>query len=178
MKRSTIFIVVATLILGWTGWWGVKHIAWWTPAGHDIAGVVRGVIGVNETPLTPPQAYRNIPITAAEMSALSHMAQSKLADYYTGPSLSNWRNIAKQVLNPKDLHGGKTDLWMSHWRVTWVHLDQLTLLPGSADATASAEFQSNLGSVNRIDYSCHLVHTSAGWRVDREQSEFQLGYGP
>jgi len=178
--RRLIVALITALVLGWTGWWGFKHVMWWTPAGHDIAEVVRGAASVNEALLTPPQAYRNLPITAAEMSMLSRIAQRKLADYYTGRLLMSWRAIAKRTLDPKDLHWGKTTAWMTQWRVDWVHLGELTLLPGSATATATAsmEVRSNAGSNNRMDYMFHLVDSRGGWRIDREESEFQLGYGP
>jgi hypothetical protein len=182
--RRLMVTLIAALVLGWTGWWGFKHVMWWTPAGHDIAQVVRGAAGVNETLLIPPQAYRNVPITAAEMSTLSRTAQRKLANYYTGDLLRGWREIAKRTLNPKDLHWGKTSAWMTQWRVDWIHLGELTLLPGSATATATAtatasmEVRSNAGDINRMDYTFHLVDSRVGWRVDREESEFQPGYGP
>ncbi|HLJ68918.1 MAG TPA: hypothetical protein VKX16_16315 [Chloroflexota bacterium] len=178
--QRIVISVLAVPILGWTALWGSKHVGWWTPAGHDIARVVRGAASINEDLLTPPQAYRNVPITAAQMSALSRVAQRKLADYYTGPSLSGRRDVAARTLNPRLLHGGNTSDWMTHWRVDWVHLGELTLLPGSSTATAtgSAEYWSNGGVLNRLDYTWHLLHTTAGWRVSREESEFQLGYGP
>jgi hypothetical protein len=100
---------------------------WWTPAGHDIARALRGAVGVNETLLTPPQAYRNVRITAAEMSRRSQIAQRKLADYYTGSPLTSWREIARRTLNPKDLHWGTTTAWMTWWRVDWVHLGERIL---------------------------------------------------
>ena len=176
--RWVIVASIAALVLGWAGWWGVKHVMWWTPAGHDIARAMRGAVGVNETLLTPPQAYRNVRITAAEMSRRSQIAQRKLADYYTGSPLTSWREIARRTLNPKDLHWGKTTAWMTWWRVDWVHLGELTLLPRSAAATASVEVRSNAGAINRMDYTFHLVDSRVGWRIDREESEFQLGYGP
>jgi hypothetical protein len=153
---------------------------WWTPAGHEIARVVRGSAGVNEDLLTPPQAYQNVRINAAQMAALSRVAQWKLGDYYTGSALSGRRHIAAQALNPQDLHWGKTTDWMTWWRVDWVHLGELSLLPESTTATAtgSAEYRSNGGDINRVDFTWHLVLTGAGWRIDREESEYQLGYGP
>jgi hypothetical protein len=178
--RRLIVASIAALVVAWTGWWGVKHVMWWTPAGHDIARAVRGAASVNEVLLTPPQAYRNVPMTAAQMSRLSQIAQRKLADYYVGNPLMNWREIATRTLDPKDLHWGKTTAWMTWWRVDWVHLGELTLLPGSgtATATASAEFRSNGGALNRLDYTFHLVDTAAGWRINQEQSQFEVGYGP
>ena len=175
-----IVALISVPILAWATWWGVKHVMWWTPAGREIAQVVRGTAGVDEGLLTPPQAYANVPVTAAQMSALFRAAQRKLADYYTGPALSGWRQDAARTLNPKYLHWGKTTAWMTHWRVDWVHLGELTLLPGSATATAtgSSEYRSNGGAVNRLDYTWNLVHTHTGWRVDQQESEFQLGYGP
>ena len=176
--RRVMLALVAALVLGWTGWWGYKHVMWWTPAGHEIARVVQGTVGVNETLLTPPQAYRNRRITAAEMSALLRAAQGKLADYYTGSLLRGQRQIAAMTLKPKDLHWGKTNAWMTWGRVDWVHLGELTMFPGSARATASAEVRSNMGYIDRMDYTFHLVDTSSGWRIDREESEYQPGYGP
>ena len=173
-----ILAVIAAPVLAWTVWWGFKHVMWWTPTGHDIAQVVTKAAGVNEALLTPPQAYRSVPITAAEMSELSRAAQRKLPDYYTGPLLTGWRTLASQTLNAKDLHGGKTSAWMTRWRVDWVHLGELTLLPGSATATAAVQFRSNAGAINRVDDSWHVVQTRAGWRIDREKSEFQPGFGP
>ena len=79
--RRIIIATIAAPVLAWTVWWGFKHLMWWTPTGHKIAHVVQGAASVNEALLTPPQAYRNVPITAAEMSALSRAAQRKLADY-------------------------------------------------------------------------------------------------
>jgi hypothetical protein len=69
---------------------------------------------------------------------------------------------------------------MTWWRVDWVHLGELSLLPGSATAaaTASMEVRSNKGYISRMDYTFHLAHTTIGWRIDQEQSEFELGYGP
>lgn len=170
--------LTAAVVLSWAGWWGLKHVMWWTPAGQHIAQVVRGAIGIDETLLTPPQAYRNVPITAVEMSRLSRIAQRNLADYYNGLLLDNWRQTAKRTLSPRDLRRGKTTAWMTNWHVDWVHLNELTLYPGSATATASAEFRSNAGALNRMDYTFHLVDTNAGWRIDREESEFQIGWGP
>ncbi len=115
--RRIILAMIAAPVLAWTVWWGFKHVMWWTPTGHDIAQVVRPAAGVNWALLTPPQAYRNVPITAAEMSALSRAAQRKLADYYIGPLLTGWRTLAGQTLNAKDLRGGKTSAWMTRWRV-------------------------------------------------------------
>jgi hypothetical protein len=177
-RKRVALVVLALLVAGWGGWWGFKHLAWWTPAGHDIARAVRGAISANETLLTPPQAYRNVPITAAEMARLSRRAQRTLADYYTGDPLSKWQAVAIDVLNPKDLHRGKTDAWMTNWRVDWIHLNELTLLPGHVTATASAEVRSNGGAINRLDYTFGLVQTRAGWRIDRETSAFELGYEP
>jgi len=67
---------------------------------------------------------------------------------------------------------------MKRWRVNWVHLGELTLLPGSATATATVEVRSNAGVIGRMDDTWHVVHTRAGWRIDREKSEFQVGFGP
>jgi hypothetical protein len=178
LSRRILLVVIVAPMLVWIGWWGFKHAAWWTPAGRDIAHVVRGAASVNASLLTPPQAYKNVPITAAEMSRLSRMAQRKLGDYYTGALLSGWRNTAERTLNAKDLHHGKNSDWITHWRVAWVHLGELTLLPGNADVTASVEYQSNGGAVNRVDDTFHLVDTRQGWRIDLEGSQFENGYGP
>jgi hypothetical protein len=153
---------------------------WWTPTGHDIAHVVRGAVAVNETVLTPPEAYRNVRVTTMQMSVLTRTAQGTLADYYVGKLLTNWRDIAHRTLNLRDLHWGKTAAWMTQWRVDWIRLGELNLLPGSATAraTASAEFQSNRGAINRLDYTYHLVRSQVGWRIDQEESNFQPGYGP
>ncbi|HEX6506919.1 MAG TPA: hypothetical protein VF221_04735, partial [Chloroflexota bacterium] len=164
---------IAAGVLAWVGWWAFKHVLWWTPAGQDIAYVVRGAAGVNETVLTLPQSYRRAPITSTEMSRLSRMAQTKLADYYTGSPLKFWRETAKRTLSVKN-----AGLWTIQWRVDWVHLGELTLLPGSATATASAEVRSDRGTINRMDYRFRLVDTRAGWRVDQEDFNFQPGYGP
>jgi hypothetical protein len=178
--RRIIPALIAVPLFAWTAWWGYKHVMWWTPAGQEIARVVRGAAGVNENLLTPPQAYRNVPITAAQMSALSAEAQSKLAGYYAGPELSGWRSIARRTLDPKSLHSGKTDAWMLHWQVDWVRLGELTLFPWSATATATAsvQYSSSRGAINRLSYTWHLVDTRAGWRTDREESAFEPGYGP
>lgn len=177
LKRCFI-AVIAAAVLAWAGWWAVKHVLWFTPAGTDIAHVVGGAVAVNETLLTPPQAYRNIRITEPQMSMLSRTAQQKLADFYIGGPLKQWRDIARLTLNAKDLHWGKTTAWMTWWRVEWVHLGELTLLPGSATATVSAEFRSNGGATNRVNYTYHLVHSKIGWRINREDWEFQPGDGP
>lgn len=167
-------------IVAWAGWWGYKHVIWWTPAGHEIAGVVQGAAAVNENLLTPPQARRNVPITPAAMAALSRTAQQRLDGYYTGPLLASWRAIARRTLDPRQLHGGKDSAWMTWWRVDWVHLGELTLLPASSTATGTgtAEFRSNAGAINRVDYTWHLVDTRAGWRIAREDLAFEPGYGP
>jgi hypothetical protein len=180
VARRLILAVIAALVLAWAVWWGLQRVMWWTPTGHDIAHVVRGAVAVNETLLTPPEAYRNVPITSTKMAALSRTAQSKLASYYVGEPLTNWRDTARQTLNPRDLHWGKTAAWMTQWRVDWIHLGELSLLPGSetARATSSAEFRSNGGAINRLDYAYHLVYSRSGWRIDREEWAFQPGYGP
>jgi hypothetical protein len=151
---------------------------WLTPAGSNIAQVVDGAVVVNETLLTPPQAYRNVRITKTQMSGLAHSAQLKLAEFYVGDRLTYWRDIARQTLNANELLWGKTTAWMTWWRVDWVHLGELTLLPGSATATVSAEFRSNRDAINRVNYTYHLVPSKAGWRIDREDWEFQPGFGP
>jgi len=176
--RQILVALMATSVLAWTAWWGFKHMVWWTLTGREIAQIVRAATRVNETLLTPPQAYRNVPITAAEMAALSRAAQRKLADYYTGPPPTVWRAVASRTLNAKDLHRGKTSAWMTWWRVDWVHLGELTLLPASATVTAAVEVRSNAGVVDRVDYTWHLVPTRVGWRIDREDFEFEPGYGP
>lgn len=160
------------------GSWGVKRAMWYTPAGQQIARVVRGAMNVNENLLTPPQAYRNVRITPQEMARLSERAQRRLAKYYTGSSLQSWRAVARRALSPEDLHHGKTSAWMTNWRVDWVHFNELTLQPGRATATASAEFRSNRGLINRLDYTDQLVKTPAGWRVNQEPFQFENGYGP
>lgn len=171
--------VIAVLLLVWAGWWGLKHVMWLTPDGRGIATVVRNAISVNETLLTPPQAYQNVRITPAEMGSLSQRAQRKLADYYVGRSLLNWRDTARRSLNAKDLHWGKTSAWMSLWHVNWIHLSELTLFPSGSTATASAsaEFQSG-DAINRLDFTYHLIRTTAGWRIDRDESNFQPDWGP
>jgi hypothetical protein len=170
--------VTAVAIVFWAGWWGFKHVMWLTPAGSNIAQVVDGAVVVNETLLTPPQAYRNVRITKTQMSGLAHSAQLKLAEFYVGDRLTYWRDIARQTLNANELLWGKTTAWMTWWRVDWVHLGELTLLPGSATATVSAEFRSNRDAINRVNYTYHLVPSKAGWRIDREDWEFQPGFGP
>jgi hypothetical protein len=166
------------LLLAWAAWWGFQRVAWWTPAGHDIARAVRGAIGVNENLLTPPQAYHNVPITPVQLSALSRRAQATLASYYTGQSLHEWRDIARRTLSPQNFHHGTSGQWFTHWRIDWIHLGTLTLWPGGATATASEEERSNGNIVDRGDYTFHLVHTSAGWRVDGWDFHFEPGYGP
>lgn len=180
MRLRGLLIVasIAALLLIWVGWRGHKQVMWQTPTGRGVAQIIHGAASVNETLLTPPQAYRNIPITAAEMSVLSRTAHRKLADYYTGAPLKNWRQTARRALNPADLHYGKTSAWMMPWRMDWFHLGELALLPRSATATASAQFRSNTGVLNRLDYTFHLVKTAAGWRVDDDQFRFESGSGP
>src|SRR5579884_506216 len=132
--RFTIAIAAIALLAS-GAWWGYKHVMWWTPAGREIAQVVRGAAGVNEVLLTPPQAFTNRPITRAGMLTLARRARAKLADYYTESELTNWSAIATRVLDPKTIHDGKTDAWVVHWRIDWVHLGELTLSSGSAAAT-------------------------------------------
>lgn len=69
---------------------------------------------------------------------------------------------------------------MTWWRIHWVHPGDLMLLPGSttATATASVQYRSNRGALNRLDYNFHLVDTAAGWRISQEQFQFEVGYGP
>lgn len=169
-------VVLLAAVIG--GWLGFKRVAWQTPAGHEIAMTVRGTIGIDQNLLTPPQRYRNVRITPSEMQRLAARAGQKLADYYTGGLLGTWRGIGARTLSARDLRHGKTSQWMTNWKVHWVHLDELTLLPGSANATASAEFRSNGSVINRLDYTFHLVRTAKGWRVEHEDSQFEPGYDP
>lgn len=109
---------------------------------------------------------------------LLRIAQRKLAAYYTGRLLTGWRETARRTLNAKGLYLGKTSAWVTYWRVDWVHLGELTLLPGSATAGASVELRSNTGDISHIDDTFHLVDLKVGRRMEREESEFQPGYGP
>jgi len=79
-----------------------------------------------------------------------------------------------------DFHNGKNSQWMSPWWVDWIHLGTLQTLPGSstATATASAEVSSRSGALNRMDYTFHLIHSRAGWRIKTDDSQFEPGYGP
>lgn len=172
-----IVAVITVLVLAWAARRESKHVMWSTPAGHQIAHVVRGAAGVNEELLTPPQAYRNTPVTAAKMDVLSHAAHRRLADYYTGPLLARWRSIAAQALDASHLHGGKTSAWISPWRIDWVHLGELTLSPRSATATATEEAKSD-GVINRVNYTWKLVRTRIGWRINQEDWTFPSGSGP
>lgn len=170
--------LVAALGAAWLSERPSPSNPWTTPTGRNIAQVVRGAATVDETLLTPPQAYRNVRITAAEMSRLSRMAQRNLAKYYIDRPLANYRVIARGELNAKDLHWGKTGAWMSWWRVDWVHLGELVVRRGSATATGSMEARSNRGVINRVQYTWYLLHLRSGWRIDRETWEFVPGYGP
>jgi hypothetical protein len=180
LRHRWLYFTIAVPFLVWAGWWAIERVMWLTPDGQAMANVVRSAIAVNQTLLTPPQAYRNVPISAAEMTRLARHAQSELADYFVGARLQFWRDTAKRALNPRDLHWGKTSAWMSWGRIDWIHLGALSYLPGSSTATAraSAEFRSNGGDISRADYTYGLVRTAAGWRIDREQSDYEPGYGP
>jgi hypothetical protein len=175
--RRILPAIIGAILLVWVGWWGYHHVLWWTPAGHDIARAVDGAMSADQTLLTPPQAYRGVPVTPAQLSTLSRRAQEVLATYYTGHTLQQWRQTARALLNPRNFHHGKSIQWRERWRVDWVHLGDLTM--DSRGATASASMQASAGgAISRMDYTYHLVDTPAGWRIDRWNFKWEGGFGP
>jgi hypothetical protein len=175
-ERIVLTAIAAALLT----WWGHNRVTWWTPVGGDIAHVVRGAASVNETLLIPPQAYRNQPLTPAQLHRSLHRALRDLGTYFTGRELRFWRQTARASLDPQNLRHGRL-MWPKLLpSIDWIHLSELNILPGSRTATATLtkETRNRLGIINRVDETYHLVDTKWGWRVDRWDMHFEPGYGP
>jgi hypothetical protein len=177
-RRASAWILLTSGLVLAVVWWNARHTSWLSADGRAIALVVGRDMTVNETVLAPPQAHRNVPITQAEMRLLAARVSERLATIYTGAALSQWRGIAGRVLGTRDMHGGKTSAWLTQWRVDWVDLHDLSVDGRSATATGSMQVHSNGGVVDRIDSTVHLRRTTHGWRVTRDTSTFEPGYGP
>jgi len=174
MKYLLAFLAIVALIPA--SWWSYGKVMWLTPTGEEIARVVRAASTANELLLQPPPRYRSGGAPASVALALQRRALRVLGQTYTGERLTFWQGIARRELSPRNVAGWRPRF--PAWTVDWVHLDTLTLLPGSTTATASAEVRGQGGVIDRTDYRYHLTHTSEGWRINSETFTFEPGYGP
>lgn len=174
LKRALAVLTVFAMVPA--SWWDYGRVTWLTPPGGEIAAVVRAAITKNEDLLQPPARYYNSHAPAAVVSRLRARALHELPRIYTGELLATWENMARSQFSRRDVHSWRR--WDPRVTVDWVHLDTLTFFPGLVTASASVEDRSNGGAVNRMDYQFRLVHTSSGWRINSETSNYEPGYGP